>query len=93
MACECKQLERALGAARAVAAIIERDCERPDPSIRLRLARAHVLGACDELEGALDDHRRGARCEELEDACRPPGPRDFPGAPKQEASGPSLGAA
>ena len=92
MACECNQLERAFRAARAMATMIECDCEGHRLSIHVRLARAHALGACDELLRALEDHRQGGRCEDLEDVSAPPDSMNVPRAPEQETSGRSLGA-
>jgi hypothetical protein len=66
MSCECRQLDEALVIARAVAASIERYVASGGStgSIYVRLARAHALGTCDDLERAIEDHRRGGQCRE-----------------------------
>lgn len=74
MACVCMQLEKTLRVARSAAEMIEQGAlsGTQAPAIRrIRLARAYALGACDELESALEEHRREARCEESKDAWVP----------------------
>lgn len=67
MVCECKHLERALLAMRESASQIERDCVSGplQSSIRVRLARAHALSACDELVDELEHLCCKGRCEAM----------------------------
>lgn len=67
MSCECTELDDALATARALAATLDRYVTRTPScaSIHLRLARAHALGTCDDLERALDEHRRDGHCHRL----------------------------
>lgn len=68
MSCSCKEIARALFEARLVASEVERVCSGvAAPSIRLRLARAHALGVCDELDRELEGGRAECACRRQDD--------------------------